>query len=334
MKRFTASIAGAVGVLTVTAALAGCSSSSGDSSSASTPQSTGPVSASIVVGVGGQLSNADVFSAIADGYFAKQDLTATTTILTAGSNAIPQLLSGDLTFAAVDTTTAINATQQNVGITTVSPNTIGVPGKVGYAMVTAGANSGINSAKDLEGKKVQVNQLGGTAQVLTEASVQADGGDPSKVQFVEIAPPQALAALQSGQVDAAVLGEPNVTAAVAAGFKAVFNPEETTVPNLPTFVFVTSTDFANKNPEVVKEFQNAILASHTALNADPAHLREIAATSTQVPAAVLAQVQGLPLFGADPITGDQVQSYIDLLVKFGALQADAVPKGDAVVWQG
>ncbi len=330
----------AIAALALGAVLVACSSTPAENSStpaagsSASADSTEIVPADIVVGVGGQLSNTDVFAAVQDGFFADEGLTATTQVLTAGSNAIPQLLSGELTFATVDTTTAINATQQDVGITTVATNTVGIKDDTGYGMIVAGADSGIATPKDLEGKKVQVNALGGTAQVLTQASVQKDGGDPSKVQFVEIAPPQAIAALQAGQVDAAVLSEPNVTAAKALGFTAVFNPEQNTVPGLPTFVFVTSTAFAEQNPQVVRQFQRAILAANQALVEDPEQIRTIAATSTQVPADVLADIAGLPQFGTEQITGDQVQQYIDLLVEFGALESDAVPTGDQVVWAG
>ncbi|NEM91090.1 ABC transporter substrate-binding protein [Galbitalea soli] len=317
-------------ILALTATLAGCSTAPAASpSSAAKPG--GIVKASIVIGVGGQLSTADVFTGIDKGFFQKEGLTVTTTTLTAGASAIPQLLNGGLMFAAVDTTTAVSSTQQNVGITAVAPNTVGVPDDDGYAMVVAGANSGINSPKDLEGKKVQVNQLGGTAQALTSASITKDGGDPSKVQFVEIAPPQAIPALQAGRVDAVVLGEPNVTIAKGLGFKAIFNPEQNTVPKLPTFVFVTAASYAKANPQVVAQFQRAILASNQFDNANPDAVRSIVAAHTPVPGAVIAKAH-LPLFGEESLTGDQVQRYIDFLVTYKVLQAAAVPKGSAVVW--
>jgi NitT/TauT family transport system substrate-binding protein len=320
----------AAGILALTA-LAGCAGTAEAPPSASS-SSSGPVQADIVVGVGGQLSNADVYLAISEGFFDDESLTATTSTLTAGSDAVPLLLKGDLDFAAVDMATAINATQQNVGITTVATNIVGNPADIGYAGIMASSGSGIDRPKDLEGKKVQVNQLGGTAEVLTRAAVEADGGDASAVEFVEIAPPQAVAALAAGQVDAAVLSEPLVTVAKGQGFDYVFNPEQDTIPGLPAFVFVTTTAFAQQNPEVVAQFQAAILAANAFANANPDAIRETAKTSTTIDPAVLALVEGLPAFGEEPITGDQVQEFIDFLVGHGALDASAVPAGDAVVW--
>jgi NitT/TauT family transport system substrate-binding protein len=330
MRNATTRMAGtAAGILVAGAVLAGCSPTT---ATPTEPVDSGPVAADIVIGTGGQLSNADVFLGIAEGFFEEQSLTATTQILTAGSDAIPLLLKGDLNFATVDMGTAINATQQDIGITTIAPNTVGVAGEIGYAGIIAGADSGIESPADLEGKKVQVNQLGGTAEVLTRASIILDGGDADKVQFVEIAPPEAIPALQAGQVDAIVVGEPLTTIALGMGYKYIFNPEETTVPGLPTFVFVTSTAYAEANPQVVAQFQAAVLAANAAANADPDAVRETAKTSTTVDPELLAKVKGLPVFGEEPITGDQVQEFIDFLIEYGTLDASAAPEGSAVVW--
>jgi len=330
MSKATTRITGIVaGVLVAGVVLTGCSNAPSTPTEA---EASGPVAADIVIGTGGQLSNADVFLGISEGLFEEQSLTATTQILTAGSDAIPLLLNGDLNFATVDMGTAINAAQQNIGIVTVAPNTVGVPGEIGYAGIIASPTSGINRPSDLEGKKVQVNQLGGTAEVLTRASIILDGGDADKVQFVEIAPPEAIPALQAGQVDAIVVGEPLTTIALGMGFTYVFNPEETTVPGLPTFVFVTSTAYAEANPQVVAQFQAAVLAANALANSDPDAVRETAKTSTTVDPDLLAQVKGLPVFGEEPITGDQVQEFIDFLIEYGTLDASAAPEGSAVVW--
>ncbi|MCU1409872.1 MAG: hypothetical protein JWR04_579 [Rhodoglobus sp.] len=311
------------------ATLAGCSTP--EPAATTDPVSSGPVAADIVIGTGGQLSNADIFLGISEGFFDEESLTATTSILTAGSDAIPLLLKGDLTFATVDMATAISATQQNVGIVTIAPNTAGIGDAVGYAGIVAGADSGITRPKDLEGKKVQVNQLGGTAEVLTRASIIKDGGDVDKVQFVEIAPPEAIPALQSGQIDAAVLGEPLVSIAKGMGFKYIFNPEETTVPGLPTFVFVASKTFADANPEVVAQFTSAILKANAFANANPDAVRETAKTSTTVDPALLEK-SALPLFGETAITADEIDTFIALLEKYGSLDKAQAPKGADVLY--
>jgi NitT/TauT family transport system substrate-binding protein len=311
--------------LGVTATLAACGGSGGDAKDAGA--SKGAVT-HITVGTSGQLSNVDVYLGMSQGTFAKAGLQVTPQTLTAGSNAIPLLLKGTMQFATVDLATAITATQQNVGVTAVAPNNVGVPGDTGYAGVIASPKSGIESLGDLEGKSVQVNQLNGTAEVLVKATVKQAGFDAGKIRFVEIPPPQALAALTTGRVDAAVLSEPNVSAALAAGMKYIANPERDTIPDLPAFVFVASKAYVAKNPAVVKAFTAAVLAANKQANADADLARATAAKSTKLPAALLSKVT-FPKFGEQALTADQVKAYTDLLVQHGGLSGPA-PSPDSV----
>jgi NitT/TauT family transport system substrate-binding protein len=312
--RAAAAVAAALGA---TVALTACGSSSSDTQSAEAASGAGKLT-NITVGTSGQLSNVDVYLGISQGTFSKAGLKVTTQTLTAGSNAIPQLLKGTMHFATVDLATAIAAEQQHVGVTAVAPNNVGVPGDTGYAGVIASPKSAIRTLADLEGKSVQVNQLNGTAEILVKATMAKAGLDPSKVRFVEIPPPQALAALQAGRVDAAVLSEPIVSAARAAGMRYIVNPEKDTIPNLPAFVFVTSKAYADKHPDVIKAFTNAVLAANKQANANPALARQTAAKSTEVPAALLSKVT-FPKFGEQALTAEQVKAYSDLLKRHGGL---------------
>jgi NitT/TauT family transport system substrate-binding protein len=318
--------------LGLTVVLSACGGSDGGSTGTGTgtSASTGAGGLTdITVGTSGQLSNVDVYLGMSEGIFAKAGLKVTPQTLTAGSNAVPQLLNGSMQFATVDLATAITATQQNVGITAVAPNNVGVPGDKGYAGVIAAPKSGIATLADLEGKSVQVNQLNGTAQVLVEATMAKAGLDPKKVKFVEIPPPQALAALQAGRVDAAVLSEPGVSAALASGMTYIVNPEKDTIPNLPAFVFVTSKAYAADHPDVVKAFVGAVLAANRQANADAALARATAAKSTEVPPPLLTKVT-FPKFGEQPLTAEQVKAYADLLEANGALKG-SMPSPESVI---
>jgi NitT/TauT family transport system substrate-binding protein len=315
-------------IAVLTLGLVATTSACGSSGNKTNGTDTGSGITKITVGTSGQLSNVDVYLGMSQGTFTKAGLSVTPQALTAGSNAVPLLLKGSMQFATVDLATAITATQHNVGITAIAPNNVGVPGEIGYGGVIASPKSRIASLGDLEGKSVQVNQLNGTAEVLTKATMKKAGFDPSKVRFVEIPPPQALAALTAGRVDAAVLSEPNVTAALAAGMKYIANPEKDTIPNLPAFVFVASKSYVAKNPAVVKAFVTAVLAANKQTNADIALARRTAVTSTKLPPALLSKVT-LPKFGEQPLTADQVKAYQDLLVQYGGLSG-AVPSPDSV----
>ena len=57
----------------------------------------------------------------------------------------------------------------------------------------------IKSPKDLVGKKVATNTLKNIVDTTVKTIVNKDGGDPSKVNFVELAFPDMAAALDAGQ---------------------------------------------------------------------------------------------------------------------------------------
>lgn len=320
-------IAAAAAALAVVTALAGCSGTA--AAPASTDQAA-PKNANITIGTGGQLSNADILLAQSQGLFKKNGLTAKVQILTAGANAVPQLLNGSMTFATVDLATAITATSQNIGVTAIAPNTVGSPGKKGYAAIIASKASGVTSLAGLAGKTVAVNQIGGTAETLTKATLKKAGVDPASVKFVEVAPPDFLPTLGKGTVDAIVAGEPLTSIALSLGDTVIANPEQTTVPDVPTFVFIASKAYVAAHPAIVKEFQKAILEGNAFANANPAKVRSTQQTGPQLSAAILA-VATLPTFGEKPLTASQIETYLNVLITYGGLDASKAPKASAVL---
>ena len=79
--------------------------------------------------------------------------------------------------------------------------------------IVVGKDSPIKSAKDLEGKTVAVNTLNNIVHLMAMAWVDKNGGNASKVKFVEIPFPQMEAALIAGKVDAISVQEPFAAAA-------------------------------------------------------------------------------------------------------------------------
>ncbi|MDQ1658148.1 MAG: NitT/TauT family transport system substrate-binding protein [Cryptosporangiaceae bacterium] len=308
----------------ITMTLAAC----GASGSAGSAGASGP--ATIAVGNGPFLSNADLYLSNEKGYFGENGLKTNIKVLTAGSNAVPQLLNNSLQFAAVDVATAITAVAQHLPVQVVAPNTVGSAGKIGYAGVMVGPNSGIASPAGLVGKTVAVNQINGTAMILTKATLAKAGVDPEKVKFTEVAPPQLVPTLAAGRVDAAVLGEPGVTAAASMKMKYLFNLEEQTVPGAVTFVYITSKAYAAKNPGVVKSFDAALRKGHVYANAHPDEVRTIAKTSTQVPAPLLAKVT-LPTFGEKAVDPAEIDTWITLLEQYGGFDKSKAPSASALL---
>jgi NitT/TauT family transport system substrate-binding protein len=317
----------ASGVLAAAVVLAGCTSAPAETETDSPEAEV----ADITVATYPVMSNAAVYMGVNEGIFEDNGLNVTLETITSGPDSVPLLLSGDLTFTSVDVPTVINAQKEGLGVVAVGAMMVGVDVDRGYVGVVASPDSGIQDWADLEGKKVGVNALGSTPVALISASMEAVGADPSTVQWVQIAQPETIPALLAGQLDAANLAQPLLTAAEEAGFEQIGNPEQLTVPNVPTFVYVTTQQFADANPGVVKRFQEALQAANALANSDHDLAIETAKTSTTVDPAVLDKVTGFPNWGENPITGADLDKFIKLMVDAGQLDKASAPSGEDLI---
>ena len=315
---------------TVAASLVACSSGGGNTDGGQTPDADELTP--ITVATYPVMSNAAVYIGVNDGIFEEHGLDVELETITSGPDSVPLLLSGDLTFTSIDVPTLINATKENVGLVAVGAMIVGQDVERGYVGVVTAPDSGITDWAGLEGKKVGVNALGSTPVALISASMEAVGADPSKVQWVQIAQPETIPALQAGQLDAANLAQPLLTAAEAAGFEQIGNPETLTVPGVPTFIYVTTAEYAEANPDVVAAFRDALNTAGEIANNDHELAIETAKSSTTVDPAVLDEVSGLPTWGSQPITAADVDKFIQLLVNAGQLDEATTPSGADMVW--
>ncbi len=118
-------------------------------------------------------------------------------------------------------------------------------------------NSSIHSARDLIGKKVGVNTLGGQNEADIHDYLRQQGlseADVKKVQLVELPPPNIEDALRHGQIDVAALGGQFQQHAVAiGGVRAIFTDSGAFGPfNGGQYVF--RNDFIKSNPAAVRAF--------------------------------------------------------------------------------
>jgi NitT/TauT family transport system substrate-binding protein len=325
----------AVAAISATVALSACGSSSSNTEATAATQSTPTSSkpASVTVGVPGLLLNANIFMAEQNGVFKDAGLAVKNQIISAGTNAVPQLLNGSMQFGVVDLPTAIVAAQQGVGIAVVAPIAVGSSEQRGFGGVIARPGSGISAPADLVGKKVAVNQLNGTSQTLVTASLKKQGADAAQVHYVEVAPEQTIGALKSGRVDAAVTGEPLISIALAMGMKYVLNQEKDTVAGAATFVFVSSKSYISSHPAVVAAFAKAITKANAAANSDEAAVKEIMIKADRVPPKLAPSVVA-PTFGEQAVSVKDIQTTIDLMVDNAQLPKGQAPNPESVLSDG
>ncbi|MFE2969975.1 ABC transporter substrate-binding protein [Streptomyces sp. NPDC059340] len=294
MRRLLAGLA--VGSFLVAASA--CGSSGGGGASDKNASSGGTTT--VKVGVIPIVDVAPLYLGQQKGFFSKRGLKLSMTTAQGGAAIVPGVVSGQFQFGFSNMTSLMIAQSQNVPVKAVVNGvaSTGVAGK-DFGAITVKKGGPITSAKELEGKKVAVNTLKNINETAVRESVRKAGGDPSRVKFVELAFDQMPAALDSGQIDAAMVVEPALATVKSQGATEIASSLVDVAKDLTVAMYFTSTQYEQKNPDVVKKFQEATAESLAYADAHPDEVRQAVTTYTKIPAATLAQVT-LPKWPAEP----------------------------------
>ncbi|MFI8950025.1 ABC transporter substrate-binding protein [Streptomyces sp. NPDC053750] len=287
---------GLTAVSVLTAATACGSSGSGGSDDAGSSGGT----TAVTVGLIPIVDVAPLYLGQKKGFFEERGLKLDFSSAQGGAAIVPGVVSGQFEFGFSNMTSLMIAQSNNVPVKAVA-NGIASTGVVGkdFEALTVKGDSPVNSPKELEGKKVAINTLKNINETAVRASVSKAGGDPDKVDFVELAFDQMPAALDGGRIDAAMVVEPALATIKSQGGREIASPMIDIAPKLTVAMYFTSTKYAEENPEVVKKFQEAMAESLAYADAHPDEVREIVTTYTKIPADVLAKVT-LPKWPVEP----------------------------------
>ncbi|WP_328441210.1 ABC transporter substrate-binding protein [Streptomyces sp. NBC_00457] len=285
----------AIAVVTVAAA-AGCGSSSGAGGSSS---SDGDKTTQVKVGIIPIVDVAPLYLGQKKGFFSSRGIDLKMETAQGGAAIIPGVVSGQFQFGFSNVTSLMIAQTKGVPIKSVVNGTAstGDTGK-DISGVAVKKDSPIKSAKELAGKTVAVNTLQNIGDTTVREVVRKDGGDPSKVKFVEMPFDQMPAALDGGQVDAAWVGEPALTIAKGQGARVVASPFAETDPKLTIATYFASTKLAQENPDLVKKFTEAVTESLKYASAHPDEARQTLTTYTKIDGEVLKNLT-LPTWPAE-----------------------------------
>lgn len=122
-------------------------------------------------------------------------------------------------------------------------------------------DSPIRTARDLIGKKIGVNTLGGHNEAVVDTYLKQQGlsaEEIDQVQLVPLPPPNTDQALRAGQIDVAALtGQFRDQTLAKGGVRAVFTDTQIFGPfSAGTYVF--RKDFIKANPDTVRTFVDGV----------------------------------------------------------------------------
>ena len=200
-----------------------------------------------------------------------------------GGPIVEGVLAGKYQFGFSNVTSLMAATAGGAPLKAVANGSAstGRPGR-DYSAIVVADGSPIRSAKDLAGKQVAVNTLKNLGDTTVRQSVRRDNGDPSHIRFQAMPFSDMPAALQSQQIDAAWVVEPQLSEVLTQGGQVIASNYVDTAPNLTVAMYFTGTSLIDKDPELVKRFADAVNESLAYAAGHPEEIRATVGTYTKI----------------------------------------------------
>ena len=158
----------------------------GSDGSTGTPESSGG-STKVKIGVIPIVDVAPIYLGLKQGFFSAEGLDVSLETAQGGAAIVPGVVSGQYQFGFSNSTSLLLATFQGLPLKVVSSGvaSTGAADK-DFGGVIVKADSPIKSAADLAGKRIAVNTLKNINTTTVNQVVRAAGGDPSKIEYVEL----------------------------------------------------------------------------------------------------------------------------------------------------
>ncbi|MGO2110784.1 MAG: ABC transporter substrate-binding protein [Pseudoclavibacter sp.] len=275
-----------------------------------------------------------VFMAQRDGAFDEAGFTVTLQQAGSSTEIIQAMQSGQVQIGYGGSTGAFQAVENGVDLVVIAAASATPDDpEQGINDLLVTADSDLESAKDLEGKTVAVNAPGGYTQLLADIAITEDGGDPSKVDYVQMGVPDQPAALLSGAIDAFVAGEPfGTTGREDHGFRTLANPFTALSDHaVVAGVWYALRSEVEANPEYYQQAAAAIDAANTYALEHDDELRVAIAEFTQIDVELAERIR-LGSYGKLPLTVENLQAIADWSYDLGYVQNEV--DLESLIWTG
>jgi NitT/TauT family transport system substrate-binding protein len=171
----------------------------------------------IRVGVGPFEANAGGYYAQDTGAFKRAGLNIDIQQFRGGSAILAAIAGGALDIGIGNPLPLGNAHEHGLDFVYIAPGYLYDTANPAGTLLVVAANSTIQSAKDLDGKTIAGTSVPSIDTIAASLWLDANGGNASTVKYVEVGQPAMAEAVASGRIDAAVLSEPSLGVALAAG---------------------------------------------------------------------------------------------------------------------
>ena len=183
--------------------------------------------------------------------------------------------------------------------------------------LVVGMNSTIRDAKDLNGKTIAVGGLKNVQEVGFNKWMDTTGGNWTSTHIVEIPFSATAEAIVTGRIDAAMMAEPELGAALAAKkVKILATPFNSIGKQWVLGTWFTTQAYAKAHPDVVKAYAQAMVMAAQWANHNQAESAKILEAATGIPVGANAS----RVVFAERLTTPEMQPLIDASAKYGGLK--------------
>ncbi len=267
----------------------------------------------------------EVFYAQDKGFFKANGLDADIQVISNGAAITSAVMSGALDVAQSNIASLAAAHEHGLDVVIVAPAGQYSSKEPTTALIVA-KNSPIKTAKDLNGKTLAGNGIKNITQVGAFAWMEKNGGDTSTTKFIEMPFPDMPGALVTGRIDAAVIAEPELSAALAKGdVRVLANCYDGIAKDFLIGAWFTTGTWAKAHPDLVKRFAKAMAQTAAWANKNQAASGEMLTKYTKI---VVAPGMKRTIY-ADNLAPALVQPLIDASAKYGIIKA-TFPANDII----
>ena len=312
-------------LIAATLALAACGGGDDDATNGGSPGDEQELR-QVSVGMLPILPTAALYAGIEEGFFEEHGIEIDVQTGQGGAALLPAVMAGEMQFATSNPVSLLQARGEGLDVRVIAHWTSALSeGDTDVNGVVAAADSGIESAADLAGRRVAVNTLNGMGGLTIREAVRQDGGDPDAVEFTELPFPDMPGALEQGNVDAVWVPEPFLTTLQESGSVVATYSSKESVTGHPTQLFFTSSQLIESDPELVGDMTAALEETLEFADENPDAVKAAAAEFLELPPELLEQVQ-LEEFGTD-LRREQLEQLGELMVEDGLLEEEADVEG-------
>ncbi|HWM17590.1 MAG TPA: ABC transporter substrate-binding protein [Microbacterium sp.] len=228
-------------------------------------------------------ANADLFVAIEKGFMAEAGLTVEPQNLRSGVSVVQGVVGGALEIGGSSIEPVVNAAAGGGDVVIIGAYT-------DKLTVSAVAPAEVQTALDLRGKRVGVQEVGAFREVMTRLVLQSAGLTPDDVEYIPVDAQSYTSALVDGRIQNAILQTEQAVAAQRdhPGMHAIAELANV-APDYHYGTFAVSRTWLEENRDVAVRFMTALTRAHRFMYENKDETVKIVAKTTEFDEQVISQ---------------------------------------------